>query len=187
MVAYTASKRPILATFCALEGAFMAESQLERKARALATYASLARAVDSLDNLLDRQCENAGLSRSQFRVLEHLLLHGPTATGELAEKIMFGDSTISVVTRNLARAGLVTRRADESDGRKAIVDLTREGRELIQRILPHRAKILRAQMCVLGKREQENLERLCRKLADGDVVKFVQEITAVDEDEVDEG
>lgn len=163
----------------------MAESQHEKQARALATYASLARALDSLDSLLDPQCENAGLSRSQFRVLEHLLLYGPAATGELAKKIQFGDSTISVVTRNLARAGLVARRADKADGRKAIVDLTREGRELIQRLLPHRAKILRAQMCVLGKREQENLERLCRKLADGDVVKFVEEITAVDGDQED--
>jgi len=66
---------------------------------------------------------------------------------------------------------------------KAVVHLTREGKELIERILPKRAKILRAKMCVLGKREQENLDRLCRKLAEGDEVKFVREITAVDEEE----
>jgi len=161
----------------------MAESQREKKARAVATYASLTRATHSLDNLLDRQCENLGLSPSQFRVLEHVLLHGPIATGDLAEKIMFGDSTISVVTKNLEREGLVVRRADENDGRKAIVHLTSKGKELIQSILPKRAKVLRAQMCVLGKREQENLERLCRKLAEGDPVKFLLEMTMVDEDE----
>jgi len=161
----------------------MAESQNERKARALATYMSLARAVDSLDMLLDGQCESLGLTRSQFHVLEHLRLFGPMATGELADRIRFGDSTVSVVTRNLQRSGLVVRRAHETDGRKAVVHLTREGKELIERILPKRAKILRAKMCVLGKREQENLDRLCRKLAEGDEVKFVREITAVDEEE----
>jgi MarR family 2-MHQ and catechol resistance regulon transcriptional repressor len=162
---------------------FMAESHTERKARALATYMSLARALHSLDMILDGQSESYGLSRSQFRVLEHLRLHGPMATGKLADRILFGDSTISVVTRNLQRSGLVVRRAHETDGRKAIVHLTREGKELIEEILPKRAKLLRAKLCVLGKREQQNLSHLCEKLAEGDEVKFVMEITAVDEDE----
>ncbi|HKV04151.1 MAG TPA: MarR family transcriptional regulator [Candidatus Acidoferrales bacterium] len=150
----------------------MAESQREKKARALGTYASLARAVHTLNNLLDRQCENLGFTPSQFRVLEHLLLYGPMATGELAEGVLFGDSTISVVAKNLESAGLLARRADETDGRKAIVELTREGRKLVAEMVPKRAKVLRAMMCVLGKREQENLERLYRKLEQGDAVKF---------------
>ena len=161
----------------------MADSQKDKKALALATYSSLARAIYELDDLLDRQCENLGLSPSQYRVLEHLLFHGPMATGELAEKIHFGDSTISVVTKNLERAGLLVRRADETDGRKAIVQLTAEGKRLVQSILPKRAKVLRAKMCVLGKREQENLARLCLKLAEGSAVKFTLEMVMVDEDE----
>jgi MarR family 2-MHQ and catechol resistance regulon transcriptional repressor len=161
----------------------MAESQKDKTMRALATYASLTRAVHTLDELLDRQCEAFGLTPSQFRVLEHLFTFGPMATGELAGRIMFGDSTISVVTRNLASAGLVARRAHETDGRKAIVDLTRKGREMVGEILPKRAKVLRAKMCALGKREEENLARLCLKLAEGDAVKFMLEMTAVDDDE----
>jgi predicted transcriptional regulator len=89
----------------------MVESTEEKRQRALATYASLARAVHELDELLDRQCEAFDLTSSQFRVLEHLLQHGPVATGELASRVMFGDSTISVVTRNLESAGLVARRS----------------------------------------------------------------------------
>jgi MarR family transcriptional regulator, 2-MHQ and catechol-resistance regulon repressor len=163
----------------------MAESQNDKKARALATYKSLARAVYSLDDLLDRQCEFLGLSPSQYRVLEHLLFYGPIATGELAAKIMFGDSTISVVTKNLERSGLVVRRADQTDSRKAIVHLTAEGKSVVQNILPKRARVLRAKMCVLGKREQENLSRLCLKLAEGDPVKFMIEMTMEDRGEKD--
>lgn len=163
----------------------MAASAGEKKRLTLATYASLARAVHELDDLLDRQCEAFGLTSSQFLVLEHLLLHGPVATGELASSVMFGDSTISVVTRNLEGAGLVVRRGDKADGRKAIVHLTAEGKKLVEGILPKRGKVLRARMCVLGKREQENLERMCRKLAEGDPVKFVLEVTFDDEDDPD--
>ena len=158
----------------------MAETEKDKKDRALETYASLARALHSLDRLLDGQCATFGMSPSQFRVLEHLLLFGPMATGDLAEKTMLGSSTVSVVTRNLARSGLVGRRGDDKDGRKAIVHLTREGRELVEKILPKRAKVLRARMCVLGKREEEHLDRLCRKLAEGDAVRFVMELTRED-------
>ncbi len=163
----------------------MAEPLNDKKILALATYASLARAVHSLDNLLERQCDTFGLTSSQFRVLEHLRLYGPVATGELASSVMFGDSTISVVTRNLESAGLVVRRADKTDGRKAIVHLTPEGKKMVEKILPKRGKVLRAKMCVLGKREQENLDRMCRKLAEGDAVKFALEMTMDDGDEVD--
>ena len=152
----------------------------------MATYASLTRAVYSLDDLLNRQCEFFELSPSQYRVLEHLLLFGPMATGELAGKIMFGDSTISVVTKNLESWGLLVRRGDEADGRKAIVDLSVEGRKLVKEILPKRAKVLRAKMRVLGKREEENLARLCGKLAEGDPVAFMLEMTMEDGEEAEE-
>ena len=55
------------------------------------------------------------------------------------------------------------------------------GKELVGEILPKRAKLLRAKMCVLGKHEQEHLSRLCGKLAQGDAVKFMMEITIDDE------
>ena len=163
----------------------MSEPLNDKKIQALATYASLARAVHSLDDLLERQCDTFGLTSSQFRVLEHLRLYGPVATGELASSVIFGDNTISVVTRNLESAGLVVRRADKTDGRKAIIHLTPEGKKMVERILPKRGKVLRAKMCVLGKREQENLDRMCRKLAEGDAVKFALEMTMDDGDEVD--
>jgi MarR family 2-MHQ and catechol resistance regulon transcriptional repressor len=159
----------------------MAETQRDKRIRALALYASLERALYSLDELLDNQCATYGLSRSQYRVLEHLFLYGAMATGRLAGRVLFGESTISVVTRNLAKVGLLVRRDDETDGRKAIVHLTEVGKELVGEILPKRAKLLRAKVCVLGKHEQEHLSRLCGKLAQGDAVKFMMEITIDDE------
>lgn len=160
----------------------MAETQRDKRIRALALYASLEQALYSLDELLNNQCANYGLSRSQYRVLEHLYLHGPMATGMLAGRVLFGESTISVVTRNLAKVGLLVRRGDDTDGRKAIVHLTDVGRELVAEILPKRAKLLRARTCVLGKHEQEHLYRLCGKLAQGDPVRFMNEITLEDGD-----
>ena len=159
----------------------MRETQRDKRIRALALYASLERALYSLDELLDNQCGTYGISRSQDRVLEDLFLYGAMATGRLAGRVLFGESTISVVTKNLAKVGLLVRRGDDTDGRKAIVHLTEVGKELVGEILPKRAKLLRAKMCVLGKHEQEHLARLCDKLLRGDAVKFMMEITIDDE------
>jgi hypothetical protein len=60
--------------------------------------------------------------------------------------------------------------------------LTDAGKNLAGEILPKRAKVLRAKMCVLRKHEQEHLDRLCQKLAQGDAVKFMMEITLEDGD-----
>lgn len=163
----------------------MAETQRDKRIRALALYASLERALYSVDELLDNQCATFGLSRSQYRVLEHLFLYGPMATGRLAGRVLFGESTISVVTRNLAKVGLLVRRDDEADGRKAIVHLTDVGKELVGEILPKRAKLLRPKMCVLGKHEQEHMARLCEKLLRGDAVQFMLEISREDGDVVE--
>jgi MarR family transcriptional regulator, 2-MHQ and catechol-resistance regulon repressor len=176
-------KGHLAAVFRFLKEFEMAETQRDKRIRALAVYASLERALYSLDELLDNQCAHYGLSRSQYRVLEHVFLYGAMATGTLAGRILFSDGTISVVTRNLAKVGLLVRRGDEADGRKAIVHLTEVGKSLVGEILPKRAKLLRAKMCVLGKREQENLDRLCQKLAAGDAVKFMMEVTLEDENE----
>ncbi|MDR3722124.1 MAG: winged helix DNA-binding protein [Candidatus Acidoferrales bacterium] len=161
----------------------MSESQQEKKERAVATYWSLMRAVHELEYLMYRQCGNFGLTTSQYMVLEHVLEFGPMPTGEIAEKLTFGDSTISVVVKHLGHAGLLVRRPHATDKRKVVVHLTAKGEALVRMIRPKRAKVLRAKMCVLGKREQENMERICEKLAKGDPVKFVLEMTRVDEDE----
>ena len=160
----------------------MTETQRDKRSTRVGAYASLERALYSLDELLDNQCMSFGLSRSQYQVLEHLFLYGAMATGRLAGRVLFGESTISVVTRNLAKVGLLVRRGDEADGRKAIIHLTDVGKELVGEILPKRAKLLRAKTCVLGKHEQEHLARLCEKLAQGDAVKFMMEIPMEDGD-----
>ena len=128
-----ARKQGLSGYFLIFGGCEMAETQRDKRIRALALYASLERALYSLDELLDNQCASYGLSRSQYRVLEHLFLYGAMATGRLAGRVLFGESTISVVTKNLAKVGLLVRRGDDADGRKAIVHLTEVGKSLLGR------------------------------------------------------
>ena len=149
----------------------------------MSAFTALTRATYAIEEMLSGQYYSLGLTPRQFYVLEELLRCGPQATGDIAEKVSFGDSTMSTVARNLVKAGLVTRREDERDGRKCIIALTREGRAAVEEALPRRAEIVHARMATLGKREQENLERMCDKLAECDPVKFVREIMRKEEEE----
>jgi hypothetical protein len=72
-------------------------------------------------------------------------------------------------------------RTRDTDRREISFHLTPEGRKLITKFLPHRAKLVWAQMTALSWGEQEVLRRVCKKLAEGDPVKFVLEMTRADE------
>jgi hypothetical protein len=67
--------------------------------------------------------------------------------------------------------------------REGIVRLTATGKKFIGRVLPNHSKLVKSMFRVLDMREQESLMRLCRKLREGDVVKFLKEITVEREGE----
>lgn len=167
------------------EGFTMTSRLKVKKDRALAAYAEFVGATEKLNLLLDNQVRGFGLTEGQFRFLETLFRAGPMSQAEIGRRISRHDSDIHVVAGSLEKRGLIARRAHETDRRKVSVHLTPEGRKLISRFLPHREKLIRAQMAVLSCRGLDSLTRLCRRLTEGDPVKFLLEMTRVDEDEAD--
>jgi MarR family 2-MHQ and catechol resistance regulon transcriptional repressor len=152
----------------------------QRRARALGAYGQLAAALGRLNELLENQLRGFDLTMGQFEVLEALLRRGPMNQAELATQTWRTGGDIYQVLKRLGRRGLAAQRAHDTDGRKRNVHLTPEGRKLISKVLPLREQVIRARMSVLKKREQQHLERLCRKLAEGDPVKFVLQLTRED-------
>jgi len=60
--------------------------------------------------------------------------------------------------------------------RIAVVGLTKTGKRFIKDVLPRHSKLVKALLCVLHIREQDSLIRICLKLRQGDILKFVNEI-----------
>ena len=60
--------------------------------------------------------------------------------------------------------------------------LTRSEKKFMENALPSHSKAVRALMRVLNAKEQDSLSRLCRKLREGDALKFVAEIMYGDEE-----
>lgn len=135
--------------------------------RALDAYIKLARANDSLALRLQPNIDAAGLTYSQFGVLEALHHLGPLCMTELARKILKTGGNITMVVGNLEKRGLVTRERSGEDRRYFRIRLTPAGTRLIREVFPRHVAALVREFSLLSPVEQATLARLVRKLGRG--------------------
>lgn len=105
----------------------------------------------------------AGLTVTQFEVLEALSAHGPLSVGEVSHAIFGTPGNVPVVVGNLERNGMVTRRKSETDGRVSIVELTPAGRTCIEGVYPKVVESLERDLAPLDDQERRQVMRLLRK------------------------
>lgn len=124
--------------------------------------------VSRVRNLLFRHANApihaAGLTVTQFEVLEALSAHGPLSVGQVSEAIFGTSGNVPVVISNLARDGLVTRRRSKTDGRVSIVELTSEGASRVEALYPQVVESLGRDLEPLSPEEKTQVMRLLRKV-----------------------
>ena len=104
-----------------------------------------------------RQTSDSDLSPTQSAVLATLDNHGPVTLGELAELERVASPTITKVTGILQERGLVDKVPDPNDRRFVRVELTSEGKALVERSRARKTAWLARQLHDL---QPEELERL---------------------------
>jgi MarR family 2-MHQ and catechol resistance regulon transcriptional repressor len=135
-----------------------------RRPPALDAYIKLVRASVSVTALLEPRLRAAGLTTSQFGVLEATYHLGPLCLGDLARKILTSNANLTSVVDALERRRLVVRRRDPGDRRRTEVCLTVRGRRLISGLFPRHARAIEDAFSTLDEAEQRDLARLCRRL-----------------------
>jgi MarR family 2-MHQ and catechol resistance regulon transcriptional repressor len=135
-----------------------------KEMRALNTYVKLMRAAESLTARAHEHLSSAGLTISQFGVLEALHHIGPLSQKELGQKILRSSGNITMVIDNLEKRNLVRRERDENDRRSYIIHLTDTGSKHIRKIFPPHAALITGEISALTATEQETLGDLCKKL-----------------------
>jgi MarR family 2-MHQ and catechol resistance regulon transcriptional repressor len=139
--------------------------------RSLSTYVKLMRATEAVTTRINRHLTVAGLSISQFGVLEALHHLGPLCQRDIAKKILKSSGNITVVIDNLEKRALVARTRGVEDRRFLTVQLTDKGEQLIEGIFPRHAEAIVKEMGVLTEEEQIELGRLCKKLGVGSTME----------------
>ena len=134
---------------------------------ALDTFIKLMRAAESFISRTTAELDNAGLTSSQFGVLEALYHLGPLCQKELAAKILKSSGNMTLVIDNLEKRSLVRRERDQDDRRYYRIHLTEKGRDLLADLFPLHATLIRREMDCLTSAEKMELGRLCKKLGLG--------------------
>ena len=132
---------------------------------ALNTYIKLVRCTNSVSSDIHSHLP-AGLTVSQFGILEALYHLGPMPQKELARKILKSAGNITTIINNLEKSGLVIRSAGERDRRFVQVSLTSKGQDQIEQLFPPHADRILQRMARLSKHDQKKLGQLLSKLAD---------------------
>ena len=137
---------------------------LKQEVVALGTFVKLMRAAESVSVDVHKEIGEAGLSISQFGILEALFHLGPMSQKEIGAKILKSAGNITMVIDNLEKRKLVVRNRGEADRRYYRVSLTEKGEGLIKTIFPLHSRRISKRMSALTVDEQKALGVLLKKL-----------------------
>ncbi len=111
-----------------------------------------------------RLARRFALAAHEWRIVAVLGEGPPVSSAELARRIGAGERRTSRAVTNLLRRGLVGRRPEAFDARRTLVELSRKGRALYRRAVPHALAQERALLAVLTPVERRALGALLAKL-----------------------
>ncbi|WP_328391892.1 MarR family winged helix-turn-helix transcriptional regulator [Nocardia sp. NBC_00416] len=83
------------------------------------------------------------LAPRHLSLLSLLLLDGPQTVSQLAEQLGVAPTTVSLIVSDLSRKGVLSRREDEDDRRRRIVDISPASRPAISQWLSPGARAWR--------------------------------------------
>ena len=121
------------------------------------------RIVKDLDRETTKISVFYGLTFPQFMVLEALLHKDSMTVGEIKDTILSSNGTIPVIINNLVKLGMVRRTKDPEDHRRSVVELTEQGRELIERICPENDRMFTERFGIWSTEEKKELLRMIAK------------------------
>lgn len=104
------------------------QSAVERAARAASEFGAAADAVD------EAAAVALGVNRTDLRILGAVVHGGPLTAGQVAQAVRLSPAAATTAIQRLVAHGHLTREADETDRRRAVVDLTPQARRLLAQI-----------------------------------------------------
>ena len=133
----------------------------------VAVVARLGRAAAYIDAGIDARLAEFGLTREAWDVLASLRRTGPPhrlSPTQLYLSLMRTSGAMTHRLASLERSGLVKRVANAGDGRSMLVELTRKGRSLVDRVAPAHLENEQMLLAGLDHEEQRTLAVLLRRM-----------------------
>lgn len=117
-----------------------------------------------MSRIAERSISETGLGLTDFAALEALLHKGPLTITEMQNKVLLASGSMTAAVDRLEKKGLLVRTATAGDRRAKVLELTREGRRVIEAAFKCHAAALEAAASVLNAAEKQELHGLLKKL-----------------------
>src|ERR1700686_4938264 len=117
----------------------------------------LSRCHRALSQIAEHSIEDAGLCLTDFAALEALLHKGPLTITEIQGKVLLASGSMTAAVDRLERKGLIIRSPAPSDRRAKVLELTPEGRRVVETAFRRHAAELESGMAVLNPSEKRQL------------------------------
>jgi len=124
----------------------------------------LRRAHQYASEVFQSKIGDRNLTPQQFSVLAMLLERREIAQTKLGGLVAMDPATVLGVVQRLAQRGLVAVRTDPADGRRRLVQLTRDGHELARELIAIGPTISDEILAGLNEKERRDLLRLLDRL-----------------------
>jgi MarR family 2-MHQ and catechol resistance regulon transcriptional repressor len=134
------------------------------KPNAAQLWIVLARCHRAVSALVEHSIADLGLCLSDFMVLEALLHKGPLTISDIQAKVLLASGSMTAAVDRLAKRSLLVRKTTSVDRRARILELTAEGRLMIDRAFKEHSQDLNRVMSVLDSDEKEQLYAGLKKL-----------------------
>lgn len=117
----------------------------------------LTKAHRAMKALAEQSIVGTGLGFTDFMVLEALLHKGPMTITEIQSKVLLASGSMTAAIDRLEKVGLVTRNFTSTDRRARVIELTAEGRRVIQASFKQHLRDLESATAPLNAEEQQQL------------------------------
>src|SRR5271156_2057678 len=118
----------------------------------------------AVSQIAERSVAEAGLGLSDFAALQGLLHKGPWTITEIQAKVLLASGSMTAAVDRLEAKGLVVRRAAASGRRAKVLELTPQGKRVVEAAFRRHAVELEAAMAILNGTEKRQLYGLLKKL-----------------------
>ncbi len=135
------------------------------RAATLQLVIALGRSMQAIERGVRPHLVEAGLSLTEFAVLEVLYHKGALPLGQIRDRILVTGASTTYVVKKLEERGLMRRRTCTEDQRIVFGELTPRGRALIDKVFPAHVDRLRDVTAVLSASEKRATSKLLRRLS----------------------